>query len=135
MTKRRAKWPIVLLVVVAALVVAVYAGWLHLADSGHRVNVYTAQKVRAGMTQSEVEAIFRAPPGDYSSEPKADKPRAPVPHRPDFRREDWTTEEGGAAVYFGPDGRVVDCIIWSAPDYNGSKFGRVRKWWYAVTVW
>jgi hypothetical protein len=133
MTIRRGKWLIVLVMVAAALVAAVYVGWLHLAGSAHRVNVYTAEKVRAGMTQEEVEAIFRAPPGDYSSEPRADKPQPPVPHRPDLRREDWTTEEGGAAVYFGPDGRVVDRIVWSAPGSKTSKFWRIRKLWYSAT--
>ncbi len=135
MTIPRGKWRIVLAVVVAALIAAVYVGWPHLAGPAHRVNPYTAEKVRAGMTQTEVEALFGAPQGDYSSGPKADKPQAPMPPRPGLRREDWTTEEGGAAVYFGPDGRVADRIVWSAPDYKASRFERIRKWWYWVTVW
>jgi hypothetical protein len=69
---------------VAALVAAVYSGRLHLAGSAHRINPYTALKARVGMTQRKGEAIFGAPPGDYSSEPKADEPQAPVDRRPDL---------------------------------------------------
>jgi hypothetical protein len=135
MKKHRGKRLIFLGLVVAALVAAVYFGRLHLAGSAHRINPYTAVKVRLGMTQSEVEAIFGAPPGDYSSGPKADRPQAPADRRPDLRREDWTTEEGGAVVYFGPDGRAADFTLWVAPGRQTSKFERVRKWWYWLTVW
>jgi hypothetical protein len=92
-------------------------------------------KLRVGMTQRDVEAIFGAPPGDYSSVPKADRPPAPEDRRPDLRREDWTTEEGGAVVYFGPDGRVADFTLWVAPGRKMSNVERLRKWWYWLTVW
>ena len=135
MKAHRGRRRLVLALVGAALVAAVYFGWLHLSGSGHRINPYTAMKVRVGMTQGDVEAIFRAPPGDYSSEPRADQPEAPADRRPDLRREDWMTEEGGAVVYFGLDGRVADFTLWVAPGRKTSKVERVRKWWYWLTVW
>lgn len=127
-------WSVPLMVVVA-LVAAVYFGWALLAGSAHRINPYTAMKIRVGMTQRDVEAIFGAPPGDYSSEQKSDQAQAPVDCRPDLRREDWTAEEGGAVVYFGPDGRVADFTLWVAPGRQTAKFERIRKWWYWLTVW
>jgi hypothetical protein len=130
-TRHRGK--IVLVMVVAALAATLYVGWRCLPGSGHRINPHTAAMVRVGMTQGEVEALFGVPPGDYSTEPKADKAEAPVPRRPDMRREDWTTEEGGAAVYFGPDGKVADCIIWAGPGYNASWFERLKR--YRAKLW
>ncbi len=135
MTKPRGKRPIVLILVAAVLIAAVYFGRLYLAGSGPRVNPHTAMKVRLGMTQSEVERIFGAPPGDYSSGPTADQVQAPADRRPDLRREDWMTEEGGTVVYFGPDGRVADFTLWLVPNRETSRFERFRKWWYWLTVW
>jgi hypothetical protein len=124
-----------LAVVAAALAAAVYFGLAHLAGPTHRVNPYTAMKVRVGMTQSEVEAIFSAPPGDYSSEPRRDRVQARGDGQPELRREDWTSDEGGAVVYFGPDGRVADFTLWVAPGGQMTVRESIRKWWYWVTVW
>jgi hypothetical protein len=135
MKKLRVKRLIVWVMVPAALVAAVYFGLLLLFGSAQRVNPYTAMKVRLGMTQSEVEAIFGAPPGDYSAVPLADRPQPPANRRPDLRREDWMTEEGGAVVYFGPDDRVADCTLWLTPGRKMTGFERIRKWWYWLTVW
>jgi hypothetical protein len=136
MSKHRRKLRLVLVVAVTAIVVAVCFRWLDRGGSSHRVNVYTAEKVRLGMTQKEVEGIFAAPPGDYSSEPMVDRAPESTNRRPELRREDWTADEGGAVVYFGPDGRVADAIIWIAPHCSKtSRFERVRKWWYWFTVW
>jgi hypothetical protein len=135
MKQRRGKRRIALVMIVAALVAAVDFGRLHRAGPAHRINPYTALKVRVGMTQRDVEAIFGAPPGDYSSEPTADQPQAPGDRRADWRREDWATEEGGAVVYFGPDGRVAHVTLWVAPGRKTSKLERLRKWWYWLTVW
>jgi hypothetical protein len=77
------------------------------------------------MTQAQVEAIFGAPPGDYSSEPKAGQLRAPSDRRPDLRREDWTADEEGAVVYFGQDAKVADCTLWVVP-HKASKFEPIR---------
>jgi hypothetical protein len=135
MKHHRGRRLIALVLVVTTIVAAVYLGWHQLAGSGHRINPYTAMKVRVGMTQREVEAIFGAPPGNYSAEPKADQPQAPVDRRPDLRREDWMTEEGGAVVYFGRDGRVADFTLWVVPGGKMSARERIRKWWYWLTVW
>jgi hypothetical protein len=131
---QRKKRLLILAMVVVALVTAVYFVWPHLSGSAHRINPYTAVKVRVCMTQAQVEAIFGAPPGDYSSEPKAGPLHAPPDRRPDLRREDWTADEGGAVVYFGQDGKVADATLWLVP-HKMSKFETIRKWWYWATVW
>ena len=120
--------------ILVALVAAVYFVWPHLSGSAHRINPFTAMKVRVGMTQAQVEAIFGARPGDYSSEPKAGQSRAPSDRRPDLRREDWTADEGGAVVYFGQDGKVAAATLWVLPR-RASQFDTIRKWWYWATVW
>jgi hypothetical protein len=133
--EHRRKRLLFLVLLVVALAAVAYFGLLHRAGSGHRINLYTALKLCVGMTQSEVEALFGAPSGDYSSEPRADRPKAPEDRRPDLRRQDWTTEEGGAVVYFGPDGRVADFTLWVTPGGKMTERERIRKWWYWLTVW
>src|SRR5262245_16232100 len=115
MKKHRGKLLVLLILVAAAVGAAVYFGWVPLTNSGHRINPHTGMKLRLGMTQSKVEAIFGVPPGDYSSEPRRDPVRAGGDGQPELRREDWTSDEGGAVVYFGPDGKVADFTLWVAP--------------------
>jgi hypothetical protein len=133
MHKRRGKRLIVGTVTTAAAAAVVCFGLRDLGGPAHRINPYTALKLRVGMTQARVEALFATPPGDYSSGPKADRP--PVDRRPDLRREDWASDEGGAAVYFGPDDRVADFTVWVAGGRRTSGLERLRKWWYWLTVW
>ena len=135
MKKHRGKWIVLLITVAAAAGAAVYFGWLPLAGSTHRINPYTSMKLRVGMTQSKVEAIFGVPPGDYSSEPGRARVQARGDGQPELRREDWTSDEGGAVVYFGPDSKVADFTLWVAPGSRMTERERFRSWWYWLTVW
>jgi hypothetical protein len=132
MKKHRRKLFIAL--AVAALGVAVYLGWPQ--PGAHRINPYTAVKIRLGMTQEKLEAIFRAPPGDYSTGHNGVPPQVlNLGRRPDLRREQWTSDEGGAVVYFDPVGKVADLTVWIAPGRTMTFLERVRKWSYWATVW
>jgi hypothetical protein len=134
MKKHRGKLLVLLIAVAAAGGAAVYFGWLSPAGSPHRINPYTSIKLRVGMRQSKVEAIFGVPPGDYSSEPGRDPVQARGDGHPELRREDWTSDEGGAVVYFGADGKVADFTLWIAPGRKMTARERIRKWWYWLTV-
>jgi hypothetical protein len=103
--KHRGKLLVLSITVAAAVGAAGYFGSLPHAASTHRINPYTSVKLRVGMPQDKVEAIFGVPPGDYSSEPKKERVQGRGDGRLELRREDWTSDEGGAVVYFGPDGR------------------------------
>jgi hypothetical protein len=135
MKKSRRRWLTFLLVVVAAVAVAAYVRWLHLADSAHRVTLDAAERVCAGMTQREVEDIFGVPPGDYSSQPGTVHPEGLPKRPPDLRREDWTADEGGTVVYFDEDGRVVDRIVWVAPGQRTASIDPFRKVWHGLRGW
>lgn len=135
MKKHRSKLLVLLLTVAAAVGAVVLFGWLPLAGPAHRINPHTGMKLRVGMTQSQVEAVFGVPPGDYSSEPPGERVRARGDGQPGLRREDWASDEGGAVVYFGPDGRVADLTLWVAPGGTMTPRERLRKWWYWLTVW
>jgi hypothetical protein len=76
--KHRGKLLVLSITVVAAVGAAVYFGRLPLAGATHRINPYTCMKLRVGMPQDKVEAIFGAPPGDYSSGPAGVFPRMPT---------------------------------------------------------
>jgi hypothetical protein len=135
--KHRGKSLILSMTVLAAVSAAVYFGRLPLAGSTHRINPYTCMKLRVGMPQDKVEAIFRTPPGDYSSEPGMNlvEGRGDARLGLELRREDWTSDEGGAVVYFGPDGRVADFTLWVTPGRTMTAHERIRKWLYWLTVW
>jgi hypothetical protein len=51
--------------------------------STHRINPYTCMKLRVGMSQDKVKAIFGAPPGDYSSEPRKNRVQGRGDGRPE----------------------------------------------------
>jgi hypothetical protein len=133
--KHRGKLLVLLITVAAAVGAAVFFGWLPRAGSTHRINPYTCMKLRLGMHQDKVEAIFGAPPGDYSSEPRMDRVQGRGDGQLGLRREDWTSDEGGAVVYFGPDGKVADFTLWVAPGGKMTAHERARKWLYWLTVW
>jgi hypothetical protein len=135
MKKHRGKWLILPAVLAAALGVAAFVCWLDPGGPAHRVNLYTAEKVRQGMTQRQVEGMFGVPPGDYSAQPGANHPEG-VPSRPGLRREDWTADEGGAVIFFDAEGRVADRIVWIAPNQSGrvSKFEPLRKVWHGLSA-
>ena len=128
---------LVLVITVAAAVgaAAVHFGWLPFAGSTHRINPYTSIKLRVGMPRDKVEAIFGVPSGNYSSEPNKDRIQGRGDGRPELLREDWTSDEGGAVVYFGPDGKVADFTLWVAPGGKMTAQERIRKWYYWLTVW
>jgi hypothetical protein len=131
MRRHRGKLLVLLLMVSAAVGAGIYFVFL---VPMHRINPYTSMKLRLGMTQSKVEAIFSVPPGNYSSEPTQNRIQARGDSRPQLRREDWMSDEGGAVVYFGPDGKVADFTLWIAPGRKMPARERIRKWWYWLTV-
>ena len=64
MTKRR-RLLLGTSLVATLVVVGVMVLWL--AAPKHRINEESFKLIREGMTQQEVEAILRVPPGDYSN--------------------------------------------------------------------
>jgi hypothetical protein len=139
MKKHRGKWLVLLAVIAGGLGAAVCVLWFHPGGSAHRIDLDTAEKVCAGMTQRQVEGLFGVPPGDYSSQPGTMHCEGVAERWPGLRREDWTADEGGAVVYFDADGRVADRIVWVAPSKQGasqgaSKFAPLRKLWHGLTL-
>jgi hypothetical protein len=93
-----------------------------------RINGHTVLRIRTGMTREDVEAIFRVPPGEYSSTADPDNPDKPTPsvHRPGLEWEKWGGERAVLFVHFGPDGRADD---WEAHIRHSSpKLSRVDNW-------
>jgi len=112
---------------IASLVL--YAVWQWHALPGHRITRVGYKQITAGMTQSEVEAILGVPPGDYAGG-KARHPTLELPPgegSPLWRREDWRSNEASIAVFFDPDGVVVNKVgTWWASEASWSD--RVLQW-------
>src|SRR5262245_16377053 len=53
---------------VAALGLVVSIAWLWFAWPRHRLSQDSFDKIKAGMTREEVEAILGCPPGDYATQ-------------------------------------------------------------------
>jgi hypothetical protein len=128
MTKRRALWAGAVLVAVLLPCAVVGIRALAPAGSTHRITPYTVLKVRLGMTRQDVQAIFRVPPGDYSSKPDPERPPAPASRRPGLQREEWTGEGTGTFVFFGPDGRVADWQAWVTNPPKPTWLDRIEGW-------
>jgi hypothetical protein len=99
---------------------------------GVHVNANAAGKIRVGMTQKQVESLFRVPPGDYFEGPDDGRPQASANRRPDLRRADWIGQEFQAAVYFGPDERVADFELCITTSRRMTVQDRIQKWMYWI---
>lgn len=69
------------------------------------------EQVRIGMTQEQIEALLRAPPGDYVT--RAHRPPL-EPREPDLWHEDqinWTCDEGELWVLLDKERKVEGILI------------------------
>jgi hypothetical protein len=75
------------------------------------VNRTACERIKEGMTQTEVEAILGGPPGDYTTRPTIRKVGSLTPPRGAHSRSvKWWGDEGDALVWFG-DGVVIGTIF------------------------
>jgi hypothetical protein len=75
----------------------------------------TLARLEIGMTESEIEALLCAPPGDYTSEPGVaygfagswlcDDAVEELDQRP---TSEWRTDQYDIIVYFEPNGKAVE---------------------------
>jgi hypothetical protein len=78
-------------------------------------------KIKVGMTQAEVERVFRRRPGDYSPDTAAGNALAYYPpssglvvYREPIRREAWRGDDGCVEIVFDANGRVWKKRAWWA---------------------
>jgi len=118
MTKRRQ----IILMMGFAVIVAGIVGFLYpwpAAFLEHRINDESFKLIKKGMTQEEVEAILRAPPGDYSTQHRtyirkislaagltggADSWVKKLPLG--YQKKRWAYEEWCIEVLFDPVGKI-----------------------------
>src|SRR5687768_13218954 len=118
MTKRQLVW---IAAAGAVLGCAVIAQWWILAPS-HGITYESASQLRHDMTMEELEALLRVPPGDYSTNPHAQKVREasrglPTP-REGYDRIEWLSDEVLIVCQVGRENgdiRLGDLFVSSAP--------------------
>jgi hypothetical protein len=123
------------LAALAAVVLAASFGWWHLFHPPG-IDRRGFDRIRAGMSRREVEAILGGPPGDYRDQIRYPRggcclPRESFPPETDvggYRAEEWTADEREVTVYFGADGTVADkgFLDYSLPP--PSSWERLRQW-------
>jgi outer membrane protein assembly factor BamE (lipoprotein component of BamABCDE complex) len=129
MTRRR---KLILAVgIFAVAVVAVPLGlhvWRQRFAPGRFIDQEHCARIKKGMTQEEVEAIFGVPPGKYT---KKDidvwvfRIRRPAGER----LERWTGDEGVAKVTFDEQGAVVSSTFEKGWEYSGpTVMEQIRAW-------
>jgi hypothetical protein len=85
-------------IVVLCVIVAYW--WM---STTPRINKETYKLIVNGMSRSEVEAIFRAPPGDHGS-PKYDG---------DLEPDTWYGDQFVVKIYFSPEDKVAGTRVFS----------------------
>jgi hypothetical protein len=108
------------------LLAVAYPAWRSHTPA-HRITGSNLSKIKMGMAQADVEAIFGAPPGVYSDQPvNATYWQDTDDFLAGWRREDWRTTSALCVVYFDGDAKVISfgsCEIGPAP-----WFDQVKRW-------
>jgi hypothetical protein len=125
--RKRTKVALVLVIGAAALAGSAY----FLLRTGSPVNPLAFERIKAGMTRKEVEAVFGLPEGDYrapehvAAGPSNDRildswgdfgqylyPDIPMP-QPGGAEDSalWLGNDYGIQVGFGADGGVTGCLV------------------------
>jgi hypothetical protein len=94
------------------------------------VNRAACERIKVGMTRTEVEAILVGPPGDYRTLPSdegLDLVRFTSLSAPDPNEEMWVGDTGDACVSFTPGGIVAEVSFTEAQPANPSLFA-IATW-------
>ena len=120
-----------LLGLAAALAACAGIAYFMLPPSGRGSTLESAWRVEQGMTLQEVEAVLRAPPGDYSGtsnpfwEGMTVKALTGAKARPSHV---WLGEEVSVAIWTDEAGRV-GTMTWVEHAYQGQSIVRkLRRW-------
>src|SRR5262245_21227566 len=125
-----------------------FALWLTAPE--HRITEWHIKQIKKGMTLEEVQAILKAPPGDYMSKPVSDDHRRQldsacelfrrtmtalwqsegkeVPNMLDGRAgfKTWSTDRMVLLVWIDSNEEVLD-LRWTTID-DDSIIGKIRRW-------
>jgi hypothetical protein len=93
---------------VACLLPLFFGGgfWLLTAPPKHGITKANFDRIRVGMTESDVQAIFLVPPGDYLSGRRTLKGSGAGSGWL-VKRSTWVSEEGSFDVFVDPSGKVI----------------------------
>jgi hypothetical protein len=123
---------------IAGVGLGVGAAWMGLAPLQPRINEDAYEQIRAGMTQTDVEALLGAPPGDYCSDELTAafsrviciKSRV-FEHDADGREVTWGADGASLTVCFSACGTVA-AKHYAVRTVGGriplSAWERIRRW-------
>lgn len=127
MLRRRLLLMVLGLTGLAAVGLTVVA-WL-VGPSPHRISVESFEKIKAGMTEAEVLAVFGVPPGDYMRSRTIVALRVHGVGRRTGECKEWRSDEGIFLVWFDGDGIVSatnqPLAVMSSDD---SLLDKLRRW-------
>ncbi len=128
----------VLLGIPVALVAAAVALWLLWPRIA--ITPENGERIRLGMTRSEVEEILGGPPGDYAGPEAfaaAGRCGDPMDARavirrwsgePDERWQQWLSDDALVLVHLDAHGRVSATHVYSVSAYREPLLDRLRRW-------
>jgi hypothetical protein len=129
--KRKRRWLIVLFVIGTLIAVTVF---IYTDRPRPRINRESWDEIRnrieAGLTLAEVEAIIGTPPGDYSSWTLAPGLRRNVGlNRSDcFAQHLWIGDDSSIHVFVDESGKVQTTHLWEYAEPGDTVIDRLRLW-------
>src|SRR5262245_45816776 len=101
-----------LALVAGCLLLGSLLGWWT-TRSGHRIDLDALKQIKLGMSIDDVESVFCALPGDYTTKPVwYASPPEPIYRAWQYKNPAriWTTNEIQVRIHFDDNGRV-QCVV------------------------
>ena len=113
-----------------SLIAVVIGAWLLVPRS--RINLENFKRIKEGMSQTEIEALFGGPSGDYTNWPHPKRINQLVAlvlqgNNDDMVHHIWLGEEGLVKVVFDPHARVISAEFFRRDDLDDGRFESPSK--------
>jgi hypothetical protein len=113
-----------------SIAMVVTASLWYATKSTHRINEHTSRQIEQGMSLTDVEAIFGAPAGDYSTRMESYVYHVRPDCQPWWHKNPpriWTSNDVCVRLWFNDDDCVDGWAVCSSYDVDETLWAKVRR--------